>query len=107
MNSTEITLALASVLCSTAGQIFFKTATARVFSRSILFWGCGVSLMLISMLVVVMVLRTAPLSALVPFAALAYITVPLASMIVFKESVGKRFWLGTLCIVAGVMLTLA
>ncbi|MCL1825327.1 MAG: hypothetical protein FWG26_05195 [Betaproteobacteria bacterium] len=63
--------------------------------------------MLVSILIVVMILRTVPLSALVPFAALAYITVPLASMIVFKESVDKRFWLGTLCIVAGVMLTLA
>jgi undecaprenyl phosphate-alpha-L-ara4N flippase subunit ArnE len=107
MNGAEIALALVSLLCSTAGQIFFKTATTRDFFRATLFLGCGVVLMLVSILIVVMILRTVPLSALVPFAALAYITVPLASMIVFKESVDKRFWLGTLCIVAGVMLTLA
>jgi undecaprenyl phosphate-alpha-L-ara4N flippase subunit ArnE len=106
MNGTEIALALAAVLFSTAGQISFKAATARGFSGAILFWGCGASLMFISMLVAAIILRTAPLSALVPFAALAYITVPLASMIVFKESVNKRFWLGTLCIIVGVMLTL-
>ena len=107
MNNTEIALALASVLCSTAGQIFFKTATSRAFSRAIFFWGCGVSLMFISVLIVVIVLRTAPLSALVPFAALVYITVPLASTIVLKEPVGKRFWLGMLCITVGVIFTLA
>jgi len=107
MNNTEIALALASVLCSTAGHAFFKMATAKNFHGVVLFWGCGASFMLTSMLVAAIILRTAPLSALVPFAALAYITVPLASMIVFKESVDKRFWLGTLCIVAGVMLTLA
>ncbi|MDR2925938.1 MAG: hypothetical protein LBU76_08360 [Azoarcus sp.] len=62
--------------------------------------------MLASMLIVVMVLRTVPLSALVPFAALAYVTVPLASMLIFKEVTGKRFWLGTLCIIIGVIFTL-
>jgi len=106
MNSTEITLALVSVLTSTIGQVSFKAATARVSFRAMLFLGCGASLMLISMLVAVIVLRTALLSALVPFAALAYITVPFASVLVFKEAVDKSFWLGTLCIIAGVMLTL-
>lgn len=106
MNGIEIALALASVLCSTAGQVAFKTASSRVFPGALLFWCGGASLMLASLLIVVMVLRAAPLSALVPFAALAYITVPLASMLIFKEATDKRFWLGTLCIIVGVMLTL-
>jgi drug/metabolite transporter (DMT)-like permease len=63
--------------------------------------------MLASVLVAAMVLRTAPLSALVPFIGLAYVTTPFAAMLVFRESVSKHFWLGTLFLVAGIMLTLA
>jgi undecaprenyl phosphate-alpha-L-ara4N flippase subunit ArnE len=106
INGTEIALTLASVLCSTAGQVAFKSASVRVFPGAFLFWCGGAAFMLASMLIVVMVLRTVPLSALVPFAALAYVTVPLASMLIFKEVTGKRFWLGTLCIIIGVIFTL-
>jgi uncharacterized membrane protein len=107
MNGAEIALALASVLCSTAGQIFFKTATAKAVTGAVFSWIGGAVLMLASMLAAATVLRTAPLSALVPFAALAYITTPLAALVIFKESVDRSFWPGTLLIVTGVMLTLA
>ena len=107
MNSIEIAFSLASPLCSTAGQILFKAAAVKNFSRAIPFWAGGMFFMLASMLAATIVLRTTPLSALVPFAALAYITTPLAAMLVFKETVKKHFWLGSLCIIAGVMLTLA
>jgi multidrug transporter EmrE-like cation transporter len=107
MNEPEIALALVSVLCSTAGQVAFKAAANRDFFRAMPFWSCGMSLMLASVLVAATVLRTAPLSGLVPFAGLAYVATPFAAMIVFKESVNKRFWQGALLIVAGVVLTLA
>jgi multidrug transporter EmrE-like cation transporter len=107
MNVSEVTLALVSVLCSTAGQVALKATANRGFVRSIPFWSCGAFLMLASVLAAAMALRTVPLSALVPFAGLAYIATPFAAMIVFRESVNKHFWLGTLFIVAGVMLTLA
>jgi undecaprenyl phosphate-alpha-L-ara4N flippase subunit ArnE len=106
MNGSEIALALVSVLCSTAGQVAFKAAANRNFPRAIPFLSCGVSLMLVSVLVAVMILRTVPLSAMVPFAALAYVTTPLAAMLIFNESIKKQFWLGTLFIIAGIMLTL-
>jgi multidrug transporter EmrE-like cation transporter len=107
MNGSEVALVFVSVLCSTAGQVAFKAAANRDFFRALPFWGCGVSFMFASMLITVMILRTAPLSALAPFAALAQVATPLAAMFVFKESVKKHFWLGLLFIVAGVMLTLA
>ena len=107
MNGSEVALALVSVLCSTAGQVAFKAGAHRSCSRSIQFLGCGVSLMLAAMLFTAMILRTTPLSSLVPFAALAYVTTPLAAMLVFDESVNRVFWLGTLFIIAGIMLTLA
>jgi drug/metabolite transporter (DMT)-like permease len=106
MNGLEAVLAIVSVLCSTAAQVAFKAAANRDSPGAILFLGYGALLMLASVFVAAMLLRTAPLSALVPFAALAYITTPLAAMLVFKESVNKRFWLGTLFIVAGIVLTL-
>lgn len=106
MNFTESALALASALCSTAGQISFKAAALRLRPRAILFWGIGAALMFASVIAAVLALRTAPLSGLIPFAGLVYITTPLAARIVFKETVRPQFWLGTLFIVIGVLLTL-
>ena len=107
MNGAEVALALVSVLFSTAGQVAFKAAAHRDFSRAMPFLAGGVSLMLASVLVTAVILRTVHLSALVPFAALAYATTPLAAVLVFHESVNRYFWLGTLLIIAGIMLTLA
>jgi len=62
--------------------------------------------MLASVGICTTLLQTMALSTLAPVAALVYITTPLAAQIFFKESVNRRFWLGTLLIVIGVMLTL-
>lgn len=51
-------------------------------------------------------LRTLPLSLLVPFAALTYITIPCAARIIFKEPIQPIFWVGVAFIIAGVILTL-
>jgi drug/metabolite transporter (DMT)-like permease len=107
MMSIETALALSSVICSTLGQINFKAATRRAFSYSALFcWCCGTACMLAAIVTATAALRTMPLSALVPFAALTYITVPAMAMLVFKERVKPRFWIGTSFIVGGVVLTL-
>ena len=63
-------------------------------------------MVLTSMAISAMLLRTLPLSLLVPFAALAYITVPFAARIIFKESIQPVFWIGVVFIIIGVILTL-
>ncbi|MEN5158182.1 hypothetical protein [Achromobacter spanius] len=62
--------------------------------------------MLVSMLIAVWVLRTLQLSQLVPFAAGAYILVPLGGVVLFAEKVNKSFWFGVGLILFGVLLTL-
>jgi len=107
MPITVISLLLVAVLCSSTGQIAFKQAAmSRIRSRNLLFCAAGIAFMLVAVGIWTMLLQTMALSALMPFAALLYITTPLAAMLVFKESVNWRFWIGTLLIVVGVMLTL-
>jgi len=107
MPIAEISLLLLAVLCSSTGQIAFKLAAmSRMLSRNVLFCAIGIAFMLVSVGICAALLQTMALSALVPFAALAYITTPLAALLIFKESVNRRFWLGTLLVVIGVMLTL-
>jgi undecaprenyl phosphate-alpha-L-ara4N flippase subunit ArnE len=69
----------------------------------------GVSglLMLFSMLVAVWVLRTIQLSQLVPFAAGAYVLVPLGGRAIFNEQLHPRLWFGVIAIMGGIYLTLS
>ncbi|HBT97740.1 MAG TPA: hypothetical protein DEB25_08995 [Desulfobulbaceae bacterium] len=107
MSITAILLLLLAVLCSSAGQIIFKLAAmSRKPFRNILLCAVGIAFMLAAVLIWAALLQTMTLTAMVPFAALAYITTPLAALLVFKESMSWVFWLGTLLIVIGVMLTL-
>lgn len=105
MSFSEVALALFSVVCSTFGQISFKAASVENRKIKSLFLGAGLCLMLISVCAAALVLRTLPLSSLVPFAALAYITTPCAALLIFREHVRPTFWLGTVFIVCGVGLT--
>lgn len=106
MSPAEISLALFSVLCSTSGQISLKAATKWRGKISMLFLCAGGGMMLLAILAAALVLRTLPLSLLVPFSGLAYITVPCAAMIIFRETIQPVFWLGTILIVVGIILTL-
>jgi drug/metabolite transporter (DMT)-like permease len=103
----EIVFCLVAVLCSSAGQLHFKAASNKsAFRHALPFWVGGIILMLVSTLLCVKILQTVALSALVPFAALAYITTPLGARLIFNEKLWPRFWLGTICISVGVSLTL-
>jgi multidrug transporter EmrE-like cation transporter len=51
------------------------------------------------------ILRTTPLSQAYPFAALGFVIVPLASTLVFAETLSPRYGIGVMCIVAGILLT--
>lgn len=109
MRASEIALLLFAVLCSSVGQIGFKLAaiSRRSLLQNVLFCAAGIACMLASVGICTVLLQTMALTTLAPFAALAYITTPLAALIFFQESVNRYFWLGTLLIVIGVMLTLA
>lgn len=74
-----------------------------IVALMILFVGGG--LQLSAILLATVALRTLQLSQIIPFAALAYFLVPIASSILFKESLNRGFWAGTLLIATGVIFT--
>lgn len=61
----------------------------------------GIALQLTSVILAILVLRSLQLSQLMPFAALAYVLVPLGAL-VFKERLTARFWSGAILIALGI-----
>ena len=94
-----------AVLSSSTSQLFIKAATTKKsVIRSIILLGISAALMLCSILLAVVVLRTLNLSQLISFAACAYVLVPLGGRIVFGERLLPRFWVGTTLIVVGIFI---
>lgn len=56
-------------------------------------------------LVWIHVLRTVPLTKAYPFMALSFVIVPIGSVLIFSEQVRVQYVIGTLLIVAGVVIT--
>nr|VFK07995.1 MAG: undecaprenyl phosphate-alpha-L-ara4N flippase subunit ArnE [Candidatus Kentron sp. LPFa]VFK25767.1 MAG: undecaprenyl phosphate-alpha-L-ara4N flippase subunit ArnE [Candidatus Kentron sp. LPFa] len=105
MTNSELGFCLSSVVCSSASQLFIKSASASKKRIDILMLlGAGGGLQLGSVLLVVLALRTIQLSQLIPFAAVAYLLVPIGSYFVFKERFLPRLWLGALFIIIGIIL---
>ncbi|MBN6150364.1 hypothetical protein JR065_08430 [Xanthomonas sp. AmX2] len=103
MNAYETVLCVASVGCSVSSQLSIKAATLSApRPRQAVLLLSAVALQLASVLLVVQALQTLPLSLLVPFAALAYLAVPLLATILFKERLLPRFWVGAAMVFAGV-----
>lgn len=69
--------------------------------------GAAGFLMLFSMLVAMWVLRTIQLSQLIPFAAGAYVLVPVGGKLFLGEHLKPQFWLGVVCIMIGISLTVS
>jgi undecaprenyl phosphate-alpha-L-ara4N flippase subunit ArnE len=67
--------------------------------------GIAVAMQISSVLLAVAALRTLNLSQLIPFAACAYVIVPVSSRLVFKENLHSTFWIGAILIVIGVTYT--
>ena len=93
------------------GQILFKKA-AIVSSASPIWPGllnpwmfAALALYAGATLLWVIILRTTPLSVAYPFAALAFVIVPLAARFLFAEPLDGRYALGVMFILAGVILT--
>ena len=108
MLPSEYILCLTAVVASSASQLCLKVAARDILSVTGAIYVLVASIfMLFSMLVAYWVLREIRLNELVPFAALAYILVPLGGVILIGEEVGPSFWVGSATIIAGILLTIA
>lgn len=106
MSPTELGLCLTSLACSSVSQLFMKgAALPGSFPRRLVRLGAAGSLQLLSIGLVMLALQTLPLSQLVPFAAGAYVLVPLGSRQLFGECLHPRFWAGALLIISGILFT--
>lgn len=106
MNSAELGLCLTSLVCSSVSQLFMKGAALPGSSFRRLAHLCAAgSLQLLSIGLVVLALQTLPVSQLAPFAAGAYLLVPLGSRQLFGDCLHPRFWLGALLIISGILCT--
>lgn len=104
MSTFEFTLCLSAVLSSSVSQLCIKGASNSARRRLAIGLLCaGVALLCGSVVLAVLALRSLPLSQLVSFAAFAYVLVPLGAYLVFQEVLTRRFWLGALCIVGGIV----
>ncbi|MDG4650204.1 EamA family transporter [Roseibacterium sp. SDUM158017] len=99
-----------------AGQVLFKLTGGRIDGRG----ATGVAGILRTLadpylllafaiygsatILWVYVLRHMPLSQAYPFMALSFVLVPLASLVVFGETLGLRYWIGAGLIVAGMVV---
>ncbi len=92
-----------TVLFETSQQFSFKQAT-RVSSRPYVWLITGAALYVPQLICWFFTLTLLPLSIAAPLLGTSYVTVPLASGIIFKEKVSKRRWLGILLIVVGLAL---
>lgn len=111
----ELTLlaALTGVLMA-IGQVLFKLGSGRLSgvrlpdfliqtASSPLIIGATL-LYALTILLWVWILRQAPLSRVYPFTALAYILTPLFSWLFFQEKINLQFLLGSLLLLAGILL---
>jgi len=97
-----------------AGQILFKRAAQQIGSTQGVSWILEVArlptmwvalvLYAAATLLWVRILTTVPLSRAYVFVALAFVIVPAAGHFLFNETLTPRFLIGTLLIIAGVMV---
>lgn len=104
-------LAVSAVLAACFGQILFKYGTARKgislaginFNRWILLGGIA---MMVSVTFNIKALHVVPLRDMAFITPLSYVIVPLLSRLFLKEKLYHRLVIGTILIVAGVIIFL-
>jgi multidrug transporter EmrE-like cation transporter len=115
MNSWRQLLELISFpLVLATGQILFKRAAQQIGSAEGTSWILEVARLPTMWLAVVLyaaatllwvrILTTVPLSRAYVFVALAFVIVPVAGHFMFNETLTTRFMIGTLLIIAGVIV---
>jgi drug/metabolite transporter (DMT)-like permease len=106
MMTTEIANCIIALVCSSASQLFMKGAAITSQRKQwILRIVIAIFLQIISVLLVLFALQVMTLSQVVPFAAGAYLLVPLGSRHFFRERLTSTFWNGSLFIIIGIVLT--
>lgn len=113
MNGIALTAILLCILALSAGQVLFKLAADRLnrvgeagslwmaYLANPYLWAAGI-LYAATALGWIWALRQVDLVVAYPFAALAFIFVPLLSIGLLGEAVDWRYWLGTGFIVIGI-----
>lgn len=103
--------ALASMLLISFGQILFKQGALQAQAYGsfanpapLLWVAAGLTIYMVATAMWIWLLRIAPLGAIYPVMAIAYVVVPLLSHFLFGESFGWRYLAGTALILAGVVL---
>jgi drug/metabolite transporter (DMT)-like permease len=101
-------------LAMAAGQMLFKRAASQITPGAGDSWlvevvrlpamWVAVALYAGATLLWVRILTTVPLSRAYPFAALAFVLVPMAGYLFFDETVNAKYALGTGLIIAGVIV---
>lgn len=111
MNAVSALFALVTVLLNGSAQLLLRQAalTGAIPTSPLTLLRNGWFMMGLvayggSVLTWLFVLRRVPLSVAAPFVALVYVLVPLASRLLFADSVSPRMWLGMLLVVLGVTL---
>lgn len=99
---------LGIALMGACAQLFLKKASGAEtsFIRTILnIWTIsGITLMLACTLWTASLLRSLPLTVVLPVTSLIYIFVPLGARLLFNEKVSKRFWVGGFCLIVGIII---
>lgn len=106
MSLTELSFCVSALILSSISQLFMKGA-AISSTRVKRFFRLGMAglLQFFSIGLAVLALRTLSLSQIVPFAAGAYLLVPLSSRYLYRERLDQPFWFGALFIFFGIVLT--
>lgn len=105
MTSLELFLCILAVCSSSLAQLGIKYASQQVsVRRALCFLFLSGGIMFFSLLVAIWALRTIQLSQLMPFAALAYVLVPLLGRHFFNESLDRHFWSGVMLIIVGIII---
>lgn len=108
MNASEFGVCFSCLACSSISQLFMKgAAISSGPMQRLIRLGVAGGLQLLSISLAVVALQTLRLSQIVPFAAGAYLLVPLGSHKLFGECLRPSFWLGSLLIIFGILCTLA
>ncbi len=98
-------------LLLTLGQILFKKSALAAGERAWFYsffngWFlAALILYAIATVLWVLALRYVPLSLAYPFAALAFVLVPLASFFFFHETLSMKYMIGCVFIILGILLT--
>lgn len=115
MTLLALLIALLVAICLSTGQLLFKQAAMSIGETAASFdlikqlvlnpWlFAGLVLYLLTTVVWVLLLRTAPVSVVYPVTGLSFLLVPLASHLIFGEAYSSRILLGGALICAGIAL---